>query len=308
MGLFSAAHAGNLDRVTDFRLGIGGAESNVAIGVVRLGRSSTWIGRVGADGVGDLIHRELRAEGVETSAIVDSTAPTGLMIKHRPIEGVSKVLYHRQGSAGSRLHPHDIDVETVRTAKVLHITGITPALSPSASATIDRAVRVASEAGIAVSFDVNHRAALWREGGAAQSHRRLAANATILFAGLEEARMLIGRSDVGARDAAALLATRGGGADIDVIIKLGEQGCLALIDRVEFELPAVPIHPVDTVGAGDAFVAGYLAEYASDAPATARLYTAVRAGAYACLGPGDWESLPRRPDLALLDGGEPVER
>ena len=93
-----------------------------------------------------------------------------------------------------------------------------------------------------------------------------------------------------------------------VIVKLGASGCAAVIDGEELRVAAIPIIPLDTVGAGDAFVAGYLHELLNGSTPAARLETAVRAGAFACLGPGDWESLPTRADLALLDASDPVVR
>ena len=93
-----------------------------------------------------------------------------------------------------------------------------------------------------------------------------------------------------------------------VVIKLGADGCHALLDGATFDVPAIPVTPVDTVGAGDAFVAGYLAELLAGVPPQVRLELAVRAGAFACLGPGDWESLPTRDDLRLLDRTDPVSR
>lgn len=305
LGLFAATEVGSLERVQDFRLGIGGAESNVAVGVARLGVPSTWIGRVGADGIGERIQRELRAERVDARVIVDEAAPTAIMIKHRPVGGRSAVLYHRAGSAGSRLRPEDVDAARIRSAAVLHVSGITPALSPSASAAVDHAVAVASDAGVPVSFDVNHRTALWRGRDAAASHRRVAAASTLLFAGLDEVRMLIDDPRAEPMDAALAAAELG---PRDVIVKLGPDGCVALLDGEQHVVPAVPVDVVDTVGAGDAFVAGYLAELVSGAPARQRLATAALAGAFACLGPGDWESLPTRADLALLSGDEPVQR
>ncbi len=135
------------------------------------------------------------------------------------------------------------------------------------------------------------------------STSRLAAKATILFAGDDEARLIVddGEPALMAERLAALGPSQ-------VIVKLGARGCHALIDGERHDLPAIPIDPVDTVGAGDAFVAGYLAELLVDAPVQERLATAVRCGAFACLGPGDWESYPTRADLGLLDATDPVRR
>lgn len=305
MGLFTASDVGALDRVDDFRFGIGGAESNVAIGVARLGVPAVWIGRVGADGVGERILRTLRAERVHAHARVDPSAPTGIMIKYRSIGGVSSVLYHRTGSAGSRLQADDLDADAIRAAAVLHVTGITPALSADAAAAVDRAIDIAIDAGVPVSFDVNHRAALGGGSAAAIEYQRIAARASLVFGGEEEIRML-GGAPADPLDSARELSGRLGGAD--VVVKLGANGCVAVIDGAEFIVPAVRVQVLDTVGAGDAFVAGYLAEMVSGSSPARRLDTATRAGALACLGPGDWESIPGRAELALLDASDPVHR
>jgi 2-dehydro-3-deoxygluconokinase len=303
MGLFTAATPGSLSHVDHFRLGIGGAESNVAIGLARLGTPATWIGRIGDDEIGALVRREIQAEGVEAIAIVDPGAATGLMVKSRRTPDHSRVTYYRAASAGSRLAPGDATADVIASADLLHVTGITPALSASASAAIDIAIDIAREAGVPVSFDVNHRHALWNAERAAPVYRAIAARATVLFAGLEEAALLV------AGDSAAELA-RGLAAlgPNQVVVKLGGDGCHALIDGDAIDVAAIPVAPVDTVGAGDAFVAGYLAELLAGSNPAARLSTAVRAGAFACLGAGDWESLPSRSDLELFDGGDPVSR
>lgn len=300
MGLFTATDAG----ARDFRLGIGGAESNVAIGVVRLGGTATWMGRVGSDAAGDLVRRELRAEGVDARTVLDPGAPTGLMVKRRGAGGGTRVDYHRRGSAGSRLSPDDLDLDVIRAAGILHVTGITPALSASAAATVDAAIETARDAGVPVSFDVNHRERLWPGAEAAPVYRRLTARADVLLAGEDEARLLVeGDSPVELVRALAALGPA------TVLLKRGAAGCLALVDGDLLEVAAVPVEVVDTVGAGDAYAAGYLAELLAGVTPAERLRTAVRAGAFACLGPGDWESLPRRDELDALDpGADPVRR
>ena len=301
MGLFIASTPGG--RPTDFRRGIGGAESNVAIGLARLGTPSTWVGRLGADGTGELVLRELRAEGVASGAILDHEAPTGLMVKTQPIAGRTAVEYHRAGSAGSRLSPGDIDAELIRSAQLLHVTGITPALSESAAAAIDRALDVAADAGIPISFDVNHRPSLWAGRDFAAAYRSIASRADIVFAGEDEAALLVTGTDP--EDYARRLADLG---PSQVLIKLGADGCFAFAHEEALRVAAVPVSVIDTVGAGDAFAAGYLAEFLAGGDLRSRLHTAVRAGAFACLGVGDWESLPHRRDLALLTPGDPVAR
>jgi 2-dehydro-3-deoxygluconokinase len=282
--------------------GIGGSESNVAIGARRLGVPSTWIGRLGDDPPGRLIRRELRAEGVEVVAIEDAAA-TGLMIRWRPTAGRGHVVYHRRESAGSHLRVEDVPEELVARAAALHGTGITLALGSGPAGALRRAIAVAREAGAIVSLDVNYRRALWSEEDAAAAVTAVLGDCDVVFAGLEEARILTGHAD--AERAARILENLG---PHQVVITLGERGCLARIDGTTVEVPAPAVTVVDTVGAGDAFVAGYLAELIGGEPPPQWLATAVSAGALAVTSPGDWEGMPDREALARFGTDEPVIR
>lgn len=303
MGLLRQTTPGRLATQHTLGFGFGGAESNVAIGLARLGASVAWCGRLGDDGVGELIERELRAEGVRVLAARDTEAPTGLMLKERPTSGTSRVLYYRRAGSGSRLAPADVPPGLVEDAALVHLTGITSALSESASATVDSVIDRAKAAGVAVSIDLNYRSALWTSADAAPHFARLLARADIAFAGADEAAIVLGPGS--AEELARGLRALG---PTEAIIKLGERGCYADVGEETLGRGAVPITAVDTVGAGDAFVAGYLAEWLANAPLAQRLDTAVAAGAFACLTEGDWEGLPRRRDFALLAAGDPVRR
>ncbi|MDQ7876659.1 sugar kinase [Microbacterium sp. QXD-8] len=303
MGLFRPSGIGPGELVDSYHLTTGGAESNVAIGIARLGGTARWIGRVGRDAVGRKVLRDLRAESVEARVIVDLDVGTGLMTKEQRVPGRSAVHYARADSAGSRLSPGDIAPSDIAGASVLHVTGITPALSASASAAVDAAMDVAHASGVAVSFDVNHRDSLWRGRDAASVYRRLAARATVLFAGEDEASLIVGTGDP--RTLALRLADLG---PRTVIIKRGAAGAVALEDGECSVRAALAVPVIDTVGAGDAFVAGYLTEMMTGADPRACLELAVRTGAFACLAPGDWEGYPRRDELGLLESSEPVTR
>ncbi len=304
MALIAASGPGPLQHVCGFTLGMGGSESNCAIALHRLGTTVTWVGRVGVDSLGDYIRRELAAEGVDAEVVPDPSAPTGLMIKERRTVSTQKVWYYRASSAGSRLSPADLPVEKIRRARLLHLTGITLALSESASATVDHAIELARGAGTVISFDVNYRSALWAPEVAGDAFRELARRADIVFAGDDEATLLVGPAD-DAVDLARKIAELG---PAQVIIKLGERGCAALIDGVTYQTDAIAVDALDTVGAGDGFVAGYISELLAGAEPQTRLDTAVRVGALACLVPGDWEGMPRRAELGMLDSREPVTR
>ncbi|WP_205705559.1 sugar kinase [Kineococcus indalonis] len=304
MALARSETPGPLAHARSLALGVGGAESNVAIALARLGTPVTWVGRVGADSLGELVLRELRAEGVDVAAVVDPDAPTGLMVKERRTGERARVWYYRAGSAGSRLHRDDLPPAALTGAALLHVTGITPALSASAADAVEHAVDTARAAGALVSLDVNHRSALWPAHRAGPVLARLAQRADVVFAGEDEAAMLVGERDGPVRLARALTAL----GPAQAVVKLGARGAVAVVDGAEHHRPAVPVAVVDTVGAGDGFVAGYLAELLRGCDAPERLATAVRAGAFACQVPGDWEGAPRRAELPLLDAQDPVSR
>ena len=304
MALVRATAVGSLAHVSNLELGIGGAESNVAIALTRLGTPALWLGRVGNDSLGERIMRELRAEGLDVRAIVDGSAPTGVMIKEHRTPDATQVLYYRSGSAGSRLSAEDVDTVDIAACGLLHISGITPALSESAAGAVAHAIARANAASVPVSFDVNHRSRLWAGRDAAATYREIAEHASIVFAGTDEARLLVPEAETPEELAQGIAAM----GPREVVIKLGEDGAYALVDGAEYRRAAVPIRVIDTVGAGDGFVGGYLAELHSGASVEQRLETAVTTGAFACLNPGDWEGYPKRSELTLLSAAEPVTR
>ncbi len=303
MGLFRATSVGSLAHVSDFALGIGGAESNVAIALARLGTPARWVGRVGSDPIGRRILRELRAEGLDVRGIVDGSAPTGIMIKEQRTNDATRVQYYRAGSAGSRLTVDDLADADIESAALLHVTGITAALSDSARETVLTAISIARGAGVPVSFDVNHRGSLWTDDPAA-TYREIASQADIVFAGEDEGRILFPAAAT-PHELAAAIAELG---PTQTVIKRGAEGCVALVDGIIHTRAAIPVRVIDTVGAGDAFVAGYLAELLAGCAVVDRLTTAVTLGAFACVNPGDWEGFPTRDELVLLTASEPVQR
>lgn len=303
MGLLRGDGPGGFEHLAAARIDTGGAEGNTAIGLVRLGAPVTWLGRVGADALGRRVVGDLRAEGVRVEAIIDPGAPTGLMLKSAPRAGTTVVDYYRRGSAGSRLTPGDLDRVDFAGFGILHVTGVTLALSDSARATVHEAVARARAAGALVSFAVNHRGKLWPADEARPSYEKVLAEADIVFASDEEARMLRPGADP------ATLAQRLADAGpAEAVVTLGADGAVASIDRAVYEVPAEPITAVDAVGAGDAFAAGYLAERLAGAAPELRLRTAAVVGAFACLHPGDWQGSPRRDELDSRTPGDTVAR
>lgn len=294
--LLAAPEPGPLRHAHELRLGVGGAESNVAIGVSRLGGRATWVGRVGDDEFGKLILRTLRAEGVDVSgAVVDAGAATSLMLKERRTSDRARVTYYRSDGPGARLEPRDVPSAVVAAAGVLHVTGITLALSRSAYDTVFATVRAARAAGVPVSLDVNHRASLWSAADAREAIEAILPSVDHCFIGHREAAYL------GYDGEPAEIGRRLGALGPEtVIVKLGARGAVAVEDGVLHEVAPAVVSAIDPVGAGDAFAAGYLAELLEDRPIGERLRTAATCGAYAVTSLGDWESLPERDDLRLL--------
>ncbi len=304
MGLFTAAGIGTLDLVGHFTLGIGGAESNMAVGAARLGAPVTWIGRVGRDAVGELVARRLGAESVDVVAIPDP-AFTGLMVRHARTGQTVHVDYHRAGSAGSRLCSADIPLQRIEDAAILHVTGITPALSDSARRAVFEAVDTARSLGRVVSVDVNYRSKLWRAEQALPVLRDLVGRCDLVFAGVAEAQLVTASTTADRVALARALAALG---PAESVIKDGADGCTAVVDGEPLAEPARPTAVIDPVGAGDAFVAGYLAERLAGAAPRQRLATAAAVGSYAVSVPGDCELLPSREELAAFLAAQDVLR
>ncbi|MEU8146129.1 sugar kinase [Nonomuraea sp. NPDC048901] len=295
MALFAARRTGPLRFARDFDLGVGGAESNVAIGVSRLGHSATWISRVGADEFGELIRFTLQGEGVDVRTVTDPGAPTGLMIKGRRTADLVDVRYYRARSAASRITPEDVDPALIQAARVLHVSAITPALSASARETVRRSIAVARAAGVFVSLDINYRRALWTPEEAGAWLRETIGDVDVLFATEAEGRLV---TDVeGGADLAKALSSLG---PAHVLVKSGAKGALEFSGGSVRQAQPYQVTEVDPVGAGDAFAAGWLADWLAGADADQRLRTACAAGAFAVTSQGDWESLPSRADLNLL--------
>src|SRR5579884_228717 len=251
------------------RLSTAGAESTVAIGLRRLGHEAVWVGVVGEDELGARVLRDLAAEGVDTRfARVDPERSTGFMIRELRTADYTRVSYYREHSAGSRLSPADVEAafSAVADLDLVHLTGITPALSESCGEAVRHLVELARRAGIPVSFDVNYRSTLPGSAGLAAFVEELLPQVALLFVG----------------DDGALAVTADGG---------------------RCEQPALPARVVDAIGAGDSFTAGYLAARCDGLPLTERLRWGAVAAACTVGAHGDWEGLPARADLQRRSAG-----
>ncbi|NEC49933.1 sugar kinase [Actinospica acidiphila] len=242
-----------LEDADRLRLAVAGAESNVAMYLAGHGMPAVWLSAVGDDPLGRRVLTAVSAAGVDVSYVrTDPHRPTGLMVKNPGPDG-TRVHYYRSGSAASALGPELLVREPVTSARLLHFSGITPALSTSCRALMDRALEPSpARRPYAVSFDVNHRAALWPADVAAPVLRRLADEADIVFVGLDEAQELWGRY-LNAAEVRGLLP----GPRV-VVVKDGARAATAFTSDGSATVPALRTRVVEPVGAGDAFAAGFL--------------------------------------------------
>jgi 2-dehydro-3-deoxygluconokinase len=294
MGVAVTARGERLRSAATLRLSTAGAESTVAIGLSRLGVRAAWVGVVGDDEVGVRVLRDMAAEGVDVSAA--RTAPgerTGFMLRELRTADLTAVSYFRAGSAGATLAPADVDRALAGDVAVVHLTGITPALSESCRDATLHAVRVAGERGVAVSFDVNHRATLPGSAQAAGVAAELLPHLEILFVGDDELHVL--GVDDEPEAAARELAGRGPRL---VVVKCGARGAVAATADGQVAWGAAHVVPVlDVIGAGDSFVAGFLAGRLDGRALEGCLRWGAACAAATVSGHGDWESLPTRDEL-----------
>lgn len=289
MVLFSPGEKGPLRHIHQFSKSIAGAESNVAIALARLGNHVGWFSKLGDDEFGRYIEFMVRGEGIDVSRIRrDGKHQTGLLFKELFEHVNPNVYYYRKDSAASYLQPEDLDEEYLSQTKILHITGITPAISLSARKTVFKAIDIVKNAGGFISFDPNIRLKLWSKEEAKDVLVSLCEKADILFPGIDEGEMLLGISDP---DAIIDKFHEMGASTI--ALKLGKEGCLVSNAKERHYVKGYKVEKIeDSVGAGDGFAAGFLSSYLKGLSVKECGDYANGVGAMATLVRGDSEGFP----------------
>ncbi|MCL7931690.1 sugar kinase [Halomonas llamarensis] len=303
MTMFVAEEAGALGHVEHFQRRIAGADTNVAIGLARLGFHVGWLSRVGDDSFGSFIRRALEAEGLDCRHLrTDAEHPTGLVFKELAQGGADPyVEYYRRGSAASHLAPTDADGIDFSSLRHVHATGIPPALSASSRELTEAMLDRARNAGASLSFDPNLRPSLWRSKTEMREVlNSLAARTHWVLPGLAEGRLLTGHDSPEA--IADFYLERGAQA---VIVKLGPEGSYYRGslggNQVDFTMPGVPVTKVvDTVGAGDGFAVGIISALLEGLSPREAVQRGNLIGALAVQVRGDMEGLPDRTHLDQL--------
>ncbi|MFD8935834.1 sugar kinase [Streptomyces sp. NPDC059578] len=313
MVTFLPSAPGPLEDVPSFARGIGGAESNVACSLARAGHHVRWISRVGEDGFGAHLVRAIGEHGVDTSGVRrDEHRPTGIYFRTageravRKGEGpgsdgapLAEVVYYRAGSAASAMSPTTMDLPALLAGRVLHLSGITAALSDDCLALLEELTGPREDRPL-LSFDVNYRVNLWRDHArAGRVLLSLARSCDLVFVGEDEAAVAWGVTGGPAAIRAALPEP-----DL-VVVKQGAHGAVALAaDGTRTFVPALTVDVVAPVGAGDAFAAGFLSATLRGLPVRDRLRHGHLMAAAALTVPGDLAVPPTREradHLAALD-------
>src|SRR5437763_5202215 len=199
-----------LEQTVTLNVDVGGAELNVLVGLSRLGLNTAWLSKLPDNALGHLIAGRARAAGVDTSPVRwTAEGRAGLyFLELSAAPRPSQILYDRRNSAMTTLTPEEIDPATFAGARLFHVSGITPALSPSCLDATLAALTVARNAGCAVSFDPNYRARLWTVEEARAAYARILPGVDILFASREALRAFFDVEAAGEEEAALAAAER----------------------------------------------------------------------------------------------------
>ncbi|HSH82622.1 MAG TPA: sugar kinase [Herpetosiphonaceae bacterium] len=246
-----------LDDARALDVEVGGAESNVCVALARLGRRCGWVSRLPDHALGNAVLRSLRADGLDVSAVkrVPGERVGVYFLEYATQPRSIQVIYDRANSAASRMTVDDIDWDYLLDTRVLHITGITAALSDSCYEVVEQAIRRARDAGVRVSFDVNYRAKLWDAATAGERLRPLIAQADLLFCKSADATLLFGCTGEPPVLMSGLKSLTKAHA---IFCTFGEQGAALLLGDEFTSHAAIAVQIVDRIGSGDAFAAGVL--------------------------------------------------
>lgn len=295
MAMFIAGEPGRLHEISQFTMELAGAETNVAIGLARLGMKSGWVSKVGKDAFGKFIIGRLENENVNIrSVLFDDHHPTGFQLKSKVTEGDPEVQYFRKGSAASHLRVEDFNEDYFLGAKHLHMTGIPLAISNETRSFAKHALSFMKKNGRTVSFDPNLRPTLW----AAQDEmikeiNEAAFQADYVFPGISEGEILTGYQKP--YDIASFYLEKGSEL---VVIKLGGEGAYFKTANEEGTIPGFQVEKIiDTVGAGDGFAVGVISGLLEGLPIDEAVVRGNAIGALAVQSPGDNDGYPTKQEL-----------
>ena len=290
---FNALEAGSLSEVERFSVGWGGDTSNFAVAASRLGGKVGYLTRLGEDEFGDSFVHLWKTEGIDTSGVErDPAASTGIYFISRKGDR-HFFTYYRAGSAASRMTPGFLARDHIRNAKLLHVSGISQAISLGACDTVFAAIQTAREAGVLISYDPNLRTKLWPLDRARAVIHHSIALSDLALPSIEDASALTGLTDP--EEIARYYLNKGPRL---VVVKLGSEGALLAGAREGktpqiVRTPAFKVETVDAAGAGDTFDGAFVVAWLAGRPLAQCLEFAAAAGALTTTGLGAVRPIPK---------------
>ncbi|MBW1962091.1 MAG: sugar kinase [Deltaproteobacteria bacterium] len=298
---FSVPAGERLETAAAYSVHTAGTEGNTMVALSRMGLRCGWISRLKNDALGKRIEREIHGFGVDTSRIIwtDKDRNEIFYVEYGENPRGIQVIYDRRGSALSRIQFKEVDTGYLFDTRILHMTGILPALSPHCRKTTENAIVAAKDAGVKISFDVNYRSKLWSAKKAAQVLRPLMEMSDILFITREDALDLFGLKD----QPDQLLHSLYNQFHPEIcIVTLGSDGGIAFDGSAIYQSPTYKVHIIDRLGAGDSFTAGFLCGYLEGSIVAALNYASAMAALKLGIR-GDYFVSDRREVLQLIKAG-----
>ena len=299
---FDPTETGPLRYVPGFTRKVGGAELNFAIGCARLGLHTRWASRLGGDEFARVIYNFARGEGVDMANVEFVKGyPSSLNFKEVREDGSGKTFYYRYQSPILTMVPDDIKEEMFEDIDLVHLTGVFLAIDPKNLAITKRVLEIAKKNNITVAFDPNIRLKLWTLERAQAVYQEVFPFVDILLTGLDEIELIMGDSS---SEALEDLAKRYNIQQL--VVKDGGNGAKVLNNQIWYEKEAFSVKPIDTVGAGDGFDAGYVYSVLNGFSPEKALEFANAVGALVTTVSGDNEGLPYLEEVLALIGDEQV--
>ena len=287
MALFLAIDTDDVATAEKFELSVAGAEANVAVAVTRLGLSASLISRVGTDQLGKNILSSLKSEGVHVDGVKTVDSYTPALVRNRGQENPIDVTYLRRSSAGSTISVEDIEEQEIASSRWLHVTGISVAISESSASAVSKAMELARNNEIPISFDINLRRKLWSESDASKALRSLIHDVELVVGGVDEYAVVWGSTDP---EENLRLASAAGAKT--AIMTAGDQKMRIIHDGERFDVTPEVVETVDPVGSGDAFVGGTIAGILGGLQIREAILQGSKCGALVASQLGDWTGLP----------------
>lgn len=299
MVVFDPGTKGPLKFVNTFEKKVGGAELNLAIGCARLGLNAGWISKLGNDEFGKYVKTFVRGEGINISEVelIDGY-PTSLNFKEKMEDGSNRTFYYRDKSPTLAMKKEDLNEEYFKNAKVLHLSGVFPAIGDETLEVFLEAIKIAKRNNIKISFDPNIRLKLWSREKVKEVFLKVLPQVDILLAGDEEMEILIGE-----KDPEKIIDEMKKIGISYIAIKQGENGSTGYNgDEIIYSPPIKASKVVDTVGAGDGFDAGVLYGILNDWSLEKTLHFANTIGSMVVSILGDNKGLPYLEDIQIKLG------